>query len=299
MAFSPITTLIAFLSLSILIPILIAAGKWWVGRFADPNHQATPPTGKYSKLKKYPWVDVLRHTTTTRLLGLAFSLSFIVVLMNFTVYEKPVQQEVYTLIVDEEIEIAPPRTKEPPPPPPPPAPPVISEVPDEEIIEEDQPIFEDQSIEEETVFEEVKYKAPVAPEEEAAPPPPPPPPPPEESDVAEIFKVVEKMPLFGGCEDRACSDRAVMLYIQQNIRYPKIASENGITGRVIIQFVVEPDGRVTNVQTVRDIGGGCGDAAVEVIKNMNNLSKGWTPGEQRGQPVRVLYTLPAKFELQS
>lgn len=106
------------------------------------------------------------------------------------------------------------------------------------------------------------------------------------------------MPLFGGCSDKACSDQALIKYIQGNIKYPAIARENGVEGRVFIRFVVEKDGKVTDAQIVRDIGAGCGEAALKVIQGMNNLAQGWTPGKQRGKPVRVLYTLPATFKLE-
>ena len=300
MTFSPLATLIGILSLLIAVPVLISATKWWIRRYAEGKSSKAYAAGEYSQLKKYPWVDVLSNTTTARLLGMSFSLGLIVVLMNFTVYEKPAEQQVFNMIIDDEIEIEPPRTAEPPPPPPPAPPPIISEVPNEEIREEDQPEFEDMTVEEETFFEEaLRPTPPPTKEEDVAPPPPPPPPPPMEEEVAEIFKVVEKMPLFGGCQDKACSDRAVITYIQSNIVYPVIAKENGVSGRVIVQFVVEPTGKVSNVRVLRDIGAGCGDAAAKVIMDMNNLTQGWTPGEQRNKPVRVLYTIPAKFEILS
>jgi len=243
---------------------------------------------------KYPDVDIFRHRGTLIGLGLAAALGMTVLGFSWTNYENVVDVSQYSLEVDEEIEIEPPRTAEPPPPPPPPPPPVIEEVPEEEIEEEEQPEFEDQTVEEETVFEE----PPPPPKEEAAPPPPPPPPPPPEPDVDEIFKVVEQMPLFGGCADKACSDGALIKYIQGNIKYPAIARENGVEGRVFIRFVVERDGKVTDAEIVRDIGAGCGEAALKVIKGMNNLAQSWTPGKQRGKAVRVLYTLPATFKLE-
>lgn len=242
---------------------------------------------------KYPDVDIFKHRGTLIGLGLVAALGMTVLGFSWTSYEKIIDVSQFSLEVDEEIEIEPPRTAEPPPPPPPPPPPVIEEVPEEEIEEEDQPEFEDQSIEEETVFEE---PPPPPPKEEAPPPPPPPPPPAPEVD--EIFKVVEQMPLFGGCTDKACSDEALIKYIQGNIKYPAIARENGVEGRVFIRFVVEKNGKVTDAKIVRDIGAGCGEAALKVINKMNDLPQGWTPGKQRGKPVRVLYTLPATYKLE-
>ena len=173
---------------------------------------------------------------------------------------------------------------------------MIQEVPDTEVIEEDQPKFENQEVTEETVVE--------APVQKAAPPPPPPPPPPKAVEE-EIFKVVEQMPRFPGCEDKAteaekksCADAAMLQYIYKNLKYPAIARENGVEGGVVLQFVVEKDGSIGEVKIVRDIGAGCGAAAESVILGMNNMGKKWTPGKQRGRPVKVLYTLPVKFKLE-
>ena len=104
----------------------------------------------------------------------------------------------------------------------------------------------------------------------------------------EIFQVVEQDPEYpGGVE-------ALYKFIQQNLKYPQLAKENNITGRVFVQFVVEKDGSVSNVKAARDIGGGCGAEAVRVVKSMPK----WTPGKQRGKAVRAAYTLPVNFVLQ-
>ena len=293
------TVLVSILGICIGLVILTRTIRWWLNRYSHEDLQHLQKDAKYASYKKYPRVDVMKHYSTTLFFGFFVSMGIIVLLIKATQFERPTTNDLVSFnLVEEEIEIEPPRTAKPPPPPPPPPPPVITEVPNEEIIEEDQPIFEDQSVDEETVFEEVEVpEAPV--EEEAPPPPPPPPMPEEEADVAEIFKVVEQMPLFGGCSDKACSDKAIITYIQENIKYPAVARENNIKGRVYIQFVVEKDGKVSNVNVVRDIGGGCGSAAQKVIENMNNLADGWAPGLQRGKPVRVLYTLPVSFTLKT
>ncbi len=109
----------------------------------------------------------------------------------------------------------------------------------------------------------------------------------EEEDEQIIFQVVENDPEFpGGLE-------ALMKYLKQNIKYPQLARENNITGRVFVTFVVEKDGSVTGVRVLRDIGGGCGQEAVRVVKSMPK----WTPGKQRGKAVRVQYNLPVNFSL--
>ena len=105
---------------------------------------------------------------------------------------------------------------------------------------------------------------------------------------AEIFTVVEQMPEFPGGMNRLAE------YLATNIRYPQLARESGIQGRVFINFVVEADGSVTNVRVIRSLGGGCDEEAMRVVRNMPR----WTPGRQRGRAVRVSYNLPVNFRLQ-
>ena len=111
-----------------------------------------------------------------------------------------------------------------------------------------------------------------------------------EEDVVEqeIFQIVEEMPAFPGGEAK------LMEYVGKNIKYPQIARETGIQGRVFIGFVVEPDGSVSNVKLLRGIGGGCDEEAMRVVKSMPK----WKPGKQRGKAVRVSYQIPVFFKLQ-
>ena len=112
----------------------------------------------------------------------------------------------------------------------------------------------------------------------------------EEEEVVEqeIFQIVEEMPAFPGGEAK------LMEYVAKNIKYPQIARETGIQGRVFVGFVVEPDGSVSNVKVLRGIGGGCDEEAMRVVKGMPK----WKPGKQRGKAVRVSYMLPVNFKLQ-
>ena len=110
----------------------------------------------------------------------------------------------------------------------------------------------------------------------------------EEVVEQEIFKIVEEMPAFPGGEAK------LMEYVSKNIKYPQIARETGIQGRVYVNFVVEPDGSVSNVSVLRGIGGGCDEEAIRVVKSMPK----WKPGKQRGKAVRVSYMLPVNFKLQ-
>ena len=98
---------------------------------------------------------------------------------------------------------------------------------------------------------------------------------------------MEKMPEFPGGE------QALMDFIGTNVRYPQNAIDRGIEGRVFVQFIVEPDGSVTNIKVARGIGGGCDEEAVRVVKMMPN----WIPGEAHGEKVRVQYFLPINYTL--
>ena len=111
----------------------------------------------------------------------------------------------------------------------------------------------------------------------------------EEEEVveAEIFTIVEENPDFPGGEE------ARMKYLQENIKYPQMARESGIQGTVYATFVVEPDGRITNVGILRGIGGGCDEEAIRVIRNMPR----WKPGKQRSKAVRVQFNMPIRFVL--
>ena len=103
----------------------------------------------------------------------------------------------------------------------------------------------------------------------------------------EVFVVVEEQAEFPGGLD------SMYAYIVKNLKYPEAAKEKGIEGRVFVSFIIEKDGSISNILIKRAIGGGCEEAAVEMIKNMPK----WKPGKQRGKPVRFQFVLPIKFEL--
>jgi protein TonB len=108
-----------------------------------------------------------------------------------------------------------------------------------------------------------------------------------QEEKQEIFSHVEIMPDFVGGE------RELMLWLKANMRYPVIAQEQGIQGRVIVRFVVGPDGTVSGAQVQRSLDPSCDKEALRVIGIMPK----WTPGRQNGQPVSVYYTLPVVFRL--
>jgi periplasmic protein TonB len=105
---------------------------------------------------------------------------------------------------------------------------------------------------------------------------------------APVFTIVELMPGYNGGEE------AMYKYLSDNIKYPQVAKETGIQGNVIVTFVVEKDGTITSVSVLKDIGGGCGEEALRVVKAMPK----WNAGKQNGVPVRVQFNLPIRFTLQ-
>lgn len=150
-------------------------------------------------------------------------------------------------------------------PPPPPRPPTPVEVPNDELIEDEIIDF----------GFELDLDGPLA---------LPPPPPAEEEDEPEIFIVVERMPEpVGGLEA-----------IYRRVKYPDIARKAGIEGRVVLQFIVDERGNVVNPTVIRGIGGGCDEAAIDAIRNVK-----FSPGMQRGRPVKVQFQLPIVFRLQN
>jgi protein TonB len=110
-----------------------------------------------------------------------------------------------------------------------------------------------------------------------------------EADPNQIFTSVEQVPEFPGGLDKFGA------YLGKAIRYPAVARENGTQGRVIVTFVVEKDGSLTDIKVTRGIGSGCDEEAVRVLKN----SPKWKPGIQNGRPVRVQYSVPISFTLAS
>ena len=120
----------------------------------------------------------------------------------------------------------------------------------------------------------------------ATPPPPPPAPKPEVSN--KVFDVVEEMPSFPG------GTGALMSFLNSNIKYPVVAQENGVQGRVIVGFVVERDGSITDVKVMRSVDPSLDREAQRVVRAMPR----WKPGKQNGSAVRVKYTVPVVFRLQ-
>ncbi|MBW8330841.1 MAG: energy transducer TonB [Prolixibacteraceae bacterium] len=110
----------------------------------------------------------------------------------------------------------------------------------------------------------------------------------EEDTTSEAFFVVEQMPEFPG------GQLALRKYLANSIKYPVIAQENGIQGKVFINFVVDKDGGISNVKVFRGVDASLDKEAMRVVRAMPK----WIPGRQGGQPVRVSYTVPINFVLE-
>lgn len=175
---------------------------------------------------------------------------------------------------------------EPPPPPPPPPPPTIETVKftppvvvDREIEDEDQPPPQEELSETNVgvVTQDGDDNATELPDEEPVADP----------DAGKIFTFVEEQAEFPGGEE------ARITFLQKNIKYPALARENGIEGRVYVTFVVGPDGSIRDVKVLRGIGGGCDEEATRVVKMM----PAFKPAKQNGRPVNVQFNMPIVFSL--
>ena len=112
--------------------------------------------------------------------------------------------------------------------------------------------------------------------------------PPKHEEENKVFEAVEQMPSFPGGQS------ALMKYLSDNVRYPVVAQENGVQGRVVISFIVERDGSITDVRVVRSVDPSLDKEAQRVVRSMPN----WIPGKQNGSAVRVKYNVPVSFRLQ-
>lgn len=214
--------------------------------------------------RKSAKADLKKTYNITLQSGLIASLFIIIVLVRINLYSEPPTPppiEIQEEVVMEDIEI----TKQIETPPPPPRPPVPVEVPNDQIIEDD------------VVDLDLDFDL-------DGPMDLPPPPPPADDDEEDFFIVVEQMPEpIGG-----------IAAVQKLVKYPEMARRAGIEGRVTIQFVVSETGEIENPVVMRGIGGGCDEAALEAVKKAK-----FTPGMQRGRPVRVQFSLPIQFRLQN
>ena len=120
-----------------------------------------------------------------------------------------------------------------------------------------------------------------------------------------VYTVLEEMPRFPACEQldttidvkNECAQRSLLAFVNRTVVYPMEARQNGNEGTVVVTFIVEPDGSLTSPNIVKDIGGGCGLAVLDVVQLMNQQQIRWVPGKKGGAPVRARYSLPVKFKI--
>jgi len=227
------------------------------------------------ELKKSPKVDLENKRNVYFMLGLVISLGIILLAFEWTAKPKKADSLGSINAVDVEEEIIPITREQEIKPPPPPPPPKVVEVLN--IVDDDVEIEDDLVIDTEADDKTLITVAPVistAPE--------------EEEEEQQVFFIVEDMPEFPGGE------MALRTYIATAIKYPVIAQENGIQGKVYVTFVVGKDGSVNNASIARGVDPSLDKEALRVV---NTLPK-WKPGKQRGKPVNVSYTVPINFVLQ-
>ena len=227
------------------------------------------------EIKKSPKADLESKKLTFTLIGLVVTLCVVWRVFEYKSYDKQsldglqvavevIEEEMVEITKQEQPKVQPPQPK-----------PQVTQI---EIVEDDVEVEDEidinAEVDQDEVIEEYEFTPPEIEEEEIV--------------EAEIFKVVEEMPEFPGGAAK------LMEYIQKNIKYPMMARESDIQGRVFVNFVVEPDGSISNVTVMRGIGGGCDEEAVRVVNSMPN----WKPGKQRGSAVRCAYTVPIIFKLQ-
>jgi protein TonB len=213
--------------------------------------------------KKNPEISLEKKKGLFFQIGLVVTLIVVLVAFEWKSYEK-VDYNLGQLNLDDlEEEIIPITKQEIKPPPPPPPPPEVIEIVEDEVELEDELEIEDTESDEDIAIEI------------------------EEESDDEFFMVVENMPVFPG------GDLGLMKYIQRNVKYPPIAKEYNITGKVYVSFIVDKSGSVTNVKIVRGVGKNLDAEALRVVKSLPK----YKPGKQRGKAVRVMFTIPINFTL--
>ena len=222
---------------------------------------------KHMEKRKQPMNKIEKSRSSFFLAGIVISLSLVFCAFEYRTYNT-------STITDEfpdapEVEQLPPITKPKPPPPPPPK--IYSGFNLKDDVVEDPPIWDPEYDKNEPDYE---YE-PITIEPEP------------ETEYEGYIYIAEIQANFPG------GDSERMKFLQKNMRYPQMARESNIEGTVFLSFLVEKDGTITQVKVMRGIGGGCDEEAVRVLKSMPK----WSPGKQRGRPVRLKMTMPIKFRL--
>lgn len=227
------------------------------------------------EIKKSPKADLEGRKQISLLMGYVIALAVLFVAFEWATYDVKVAQDsgIRDVIDEEEIEIT--RPENVPPPPPVAPPPVAADVLN--VVEDDIKVdAEIASTDDSQKAAQVQTYTPPAVVEE------------EEESANHIFTVVEKAPSFPG------GDGALLKFINNTVKYPVVAQENGISGRVYCEFVVDKDGKIKDAIVKRGVDPSLDKEALRVI----NAMPAWNPGEQRGKPVKVRFTVPITFKLQ-
>ncbi len=230
------------------------------------------------EVKKSPKADLEKGKSTWLLLGYVMVLAFMFIAIEWSTRDVEIDKSQIVQVAEFEEEIMPITEQDntPPPPPPPPAevPPQVEEIIN--IVDNEEEVADVDIASSEDTGQKVEIKA-FVPQEIIE----------EEPEEEEIFMVAETMPEFpGGMAE-------LMKFLSKNIKYPTIAQENGIQGRVTVTFVVNRDGSIVDPQVIRGVDPSLDKEAIRVITAMPK----WKAGEQRGKKVRVKYTVPVTFRL--
>ena len=233
------------------------------------------------QLKKNPKANLNKNRNLYFVIGLTFVLGITWGAVEYKSYDRQLNFDGVNMLEDDEEDI--PITEQlktppPPPPPPPPAPEVIEIVEDEEEVEET--VIESTESDEEMIIEDIVVED-------------------DFEDIDVPFAVIEDVPIFPGCERVAKSERRncfqdqMNKHIRRNFRYPDIAQEMGIQGRVYVNFIISKDGSITNIR-MRGPDKNLENEAARIIGRLPKM----TPGKQRGRAVRVPFSIPITFRLQ-
>jgi len=220
--------------------------------------------------KKTEKADLTKKTSLFFSIGLFITMGITLTAFTWKNYDESLLdlQGKSANVFEEMLEVPP--TEQPPPPAPVIQQPQIVEVPDEEEIKEDLNLKFDVEVTEETKVETII----VAPVE-------------EKEDVDQIFSVVEETAEPKG------GMPAFYKYVGEKIKYPAQARRMGVEGRVFVEFVVNRDGTIVDVRSIKGIGAGCDEEAVRIVQS----APAWKPGKQRGKPVRQKMVIPIIFKL--
>lgn len=228
------------------------------------------------EIKKSPKANLENKKTLFREIGLVLALALVLGLFEWTTHDKD-EVEAFTgqavAIEDEQAPI----TQDTPPPPP-------EQIKEPVMTEELQIVENDVKVETDFIStDDSDQKIEIKPYVEAKPVE-------EEAEVEEDipFAIIEEKPTFQGKDANEFTK-----WVYNNIEYPEIAKENGISGRVTVEFIIDKDGSVKNVRVLRGVDSSLDQAAVRVIQK----SPKWSPGKQRGKPAKVKYTFPIIFQL--